>query len=55
MKLANFIEILFLFEACLFSNAIGENLPMIMITWNYGTAAAKGILINFNINLSQEK
>jgi len=60
MKLINFIRILFLFETCLFINAIDKSvanntLPVIVITWDYTSAAAKGILIYFNINLSQEK
>lgn len=58
MKLANFVGILFLFEACLLIDAIDKpdasnnTLPVIVITWNYTTSAAKGILIYFDINLT---
>lgn len=61
MKLADFVGILFLFEACLLSNAIDKTdinnnslLPVVVITWDYTTVATKGILIYFNMNLPRE-
>lgn len=61
MKLADFVGILFLFEACLLSNAFDKTdtnnnplLPVVVITWDYTTVATKGILIYFNMNLPRE-
>lgn len=58
MKLANFLGILFLFEACLLSNAIDKtnnnpSLPVVVITWDYATVATKGKYY-FDMNLPRE-
>lgn len=61
MKLANFMGILLLFEACLFvntlANTINNDFPMIMITWDYKNATEKGILTKiFNcVNFAKSK
>ncbi|KMQ94247.1 n-beta-n-acetylglucosaminyl-l-asparaginase [Lasius niger] len=54
MKFANFVGILFLFEACLLIDAIDKpdasnnTLPVIVITWNYTTSAAKAWDVIYN-------
>jgi len=62
MKLLGLVEILLLFEAYSFIDAIDEqnpdtlnsSFPVIVITWNYKYATEKGILRYLSVSTYQE-